>query len=108
MAREWGLYVSRGSGRSSLGIEEPPMFIEPALFLVRPDRSFTTRRCSQCRSGGRLSKLSPGTPRRAERSPTKTAARRGASNVRCTFQAALLLLLGGVAGVPFGLALSQP
>lgn len=38
-AREWGLYVSRGSGRSSLGIEEPPMFIEPALFLVRPDRT---------------------------------------------------------------------
>jgi peroxiredoxin len=38
-AREWGLYVSRGAGRSSLGIEEPPMFVEPALFLVRPDRT---------------------------------------------------------------------
>ena len=38
-AREWGLYVSSGSGRSSLGIEEPPMFVEPALFLVRPDRT---------------------------------------------------------------------
>ena len=38
-AREWGLYASRGSGCSSLGIEEPPMFIEPALFLVRPDRT---------------------------------------------------------------------
>ena len=38
-AREWGLYVSRGSGCSSLGIAEPPMFIEPALFLVRPDRT---------------------------------------------------------------------
>ncbi|NJO36154.1 MAG: AhpC/TSA family protein [Rhodospirillales bacterium] len=38
-AREWGLYVSRGSGLSSLGIEEPPMFVEPALFLVRPDRT---------------------------------------------------------------------
>ena len=38
-AREWGLYVSRGCGRSSLGIEEPPMFVEPALFLVRPDRT---------------------------------------------------------------------
>ena len=38
-AREWGLYVSRGSGCSSLGIEEPPMFIEPALFLVWPDRT---------------------------------------------------------------------
>jgi peroxiredoxin len=38
-ARSWGLYVSSGRGRSSLGIEEPPMFIEPALFLVRPDRT---------------------------------------------------------------------
>lgn len=38
-ARQWGLYVSRGCGRSSLGIEEPPMFVEPALFLVRPDRT---------------------------------------------------------------------
>jgi peroxiredoxin len=38
-ARSWGLYVSSGRGRSSLGIEEPPMFVEPALFLVRPDRT---------------------------------------------------------------------
>jgi len=38
-ARAWGLYISAGSGRSSLGIEEPPLFIEPALFLVRRDRS---------------------------------------------------------------------
>ena len=38
-ARQWGLYVSRGAGVSSLGIEEPPMFVEPALFLVRPDRT---------------------------------------------------------------------
>lgn len=38
-ARAWGLYVSRGRGRSSLGIEEPPLFVEPALFLVRPDRT---------------------------------------------------------------------
>ena len=37
--REWGLYVSRGFGISSLGIEEPPMFVEPALFLIRPDRT---------------------------------------------------------------------
>jgi peroxiredoxin len=35
----WGLYVSRGSGFSSLGIEEPPIFVEPALFLIRPDRT---------------------------------------------------------------------
>ena len=38
-AREWGLYVSCGRGLTSLGIEEPPMFVEPALFLVRPDRA---------------------------------------------------------------------
>jgi peroxiredoxin len=38
-ARAWGLYVSRGRGRSSIGIEEPEMFVEPALFLVRPDRT---------------------------------------------------------------------
>jgi peroxiredoxin len=38
-ARAWGLYVSRGAGASSQGIEEPPMFVEPALFLVRPDRT---------------------------------------------------------------------
>ena len=38
-ARDWGLYISRGAGASSLGIEEPPMFVEPALFLIRPDRT---------------------------------------------------------------------
>jgi peroxiredoxin len=38
-ARDWGLYVSAGAGASSLGIEEPPMFVEPALFLIRPDRT---------------------------------------------------------------------
>jgi hypothetical protein len=34
-ARQWGLYVSRGGGRTSLGIEEPPLFVEPGLFAVR-------------------------------------------------------------------------
>jgi peroxiredoxin len=38
-ARAWALYISRGHGRSSSGIEEPPIFVEPALFLVRPDRT---------------------------------------------------------------------
>lgn len=38
-ARNWGLFISRGTGLSSLGIEEPPIFVEPALFLVRPDRT---------------------------------------------------------------------
>jgi peroxiredoxin len=36
-AREWGLYVSTSRGVTSAGIEEPPLFAEPGLFLVRPD-----------------------------------------------------------------------
>lgn len=36
-ARRFGLYVSRGRGPTSLGIEEPALFVEPALFLVRDD-----------------------------------------------------------------------
>lgn len=37
MARNWGLYISSGIGKTSIGIEEPPLFSEPGLFLVRPD-----------------------------------------------------------------------
>ncbi len=36
-ARNWGLYVSSGIGKTSIGIEEPALFSEPGLFLVRPD-----------------------------------------------------------------------
>jgi peroxiredoxin len=36
-AKAWGLYVSAGRGKSPRGVEEPPFFVEPALFLVRPD-----------------------------------------------------------------------
>lgn len=36
-ARAWGLYISKGRGRSIRGIEEPEFFVEPAMFLVRPD-----------------------------------------------------------------------
>ena len=36
-AREWGLYVSTSRGVTSLGIEEPPLFAEPGLFLMKPD-----------------------------------------------------------------------
>ena len=36
-AREWGLYVSTSRGMTSAGIEEPPLFAEPGIFLVRPD-----------------------------------------------------------------------
>lgn len=36
-AREWGLYVSAGRGKTSIGVEEPAQFSEPGLFLIRPD-----------------------------------------------------------------------
>ena len=36
-ARRWGLYVSSGRGKTSVGIEEPALFSEPALYLVRAD-----------------------------------------------------------------------
>lgn len=36
-ARGWGLYVSTSRGVTSIGIEEPALFCEPGLFLVRPD-----------------------------------------------------------------------
>jgi peroxiredoxin len=37
LAREWGLYVSTGRGTTSIGIEEPELFSEPGIFLVRTD-----------------------------------------------------------------------
>lgn len=36
-ARRWGLYISAGRGKTSAGVEEPALFTEPALYLVRPD-----------------------------------------------------------------------
>ncbi|MGH7121341.1 MAG: peroxiredoxin-like family protein [Acetobacteraceae bacterium] len=36
-ARRWGLYISSGHGMTSTGVEEPALFNEPGLFLVRPD-----------------------------------------------------------------------
>ena len=39
VAREWGLYISSSRGTSSINIEEPPLFSEPGIFLVRPDGS---------------------------------------------------------------------
>lgn len=35
--RQWGLYISKGIGKTSIGIEEPALFLEPGLFLIRPD-----------------------------------------------------------------------
>ena len=36
-AREWGLFISAGRGKTSIGIEEPGLFAEPGLFMVKPD-----------------------------------------------------------------------
>lgn len=36
-ARAWGLHRSAGRGLTSIGIEEPDEFSEPAVYLVRPD-----------------------------------------------------------------------
>jgi peroxiredoxin len=33
-ARDWGLYISTGRGKTSIGVEEPAMFAEPGVFLV--------------------------------------------------------------------------
>ena len=38
-AREWGLYVSAGKGVTGAGIEEPALFSEPGLYLIKPDNS---------------------------------------------------------------------
>ncbi len=36
-ARRWGLYISSGRGMTSAGVEEPALFAEPGLFLIKPD-----------------------------------------------------------------------
>ncbi|MEM7547733.1 MAG: peroxiredoxin-like family protein [Pseudomonadota bacterium] len=38
-AKDWGLYISTSRGMTSIGIEEPPLFSEPGLFMVGPDRA---------------------------------------------------------------------
>jgi peroxiredoxin len=38
-ARAWGLYLSTGRGVTSAGVEEPAIFPEPGVFLLRPDRT---------------------------------------------------------------------
>ena len=38
-ARTWGLYISSGRGVTSAGVEEPALFSEPGVFLVRRDRT---------------------------------------------------------------------
>jgi peroxiredoxin len=39
VARQWGLYISASRGKTSIGIEEPQLFSEPGVFLVKPDRT---------------------------------------------------------------------
>ncbi|WP_417594774.1 peroxiredoxin-like family protein [Oceanospirillum sp.] len=36
-AKDWGLYTSAGRGVTSIGVEEPEVFSEPAVYLLRPD-----------------------------------------------------------------------
>jgi peroxiredoxin len=38
-ARAWGLYISTGRGMTASGVEEPSLFSEPGMFLVRPDHT---------------------------------------------------------------------
>jgi peroxiredoxin len=38
-ARAFGLYLSTGRGKTSIGVEEPAIFAEPGVFLVQPDRT---------------------------------------------------------------------
>jgi peroxiredoxin len=37
VARSWGLYISSSRGMTSAGVEEPKLFSEPGLFVIRPD-----------------------------------------------------------------------
>jgi len=39
VARNWGLYISTSRGKTSIGIEEPALFSEPGVFLIRPDNT---------------------------------------------------------------------
>ncbi len=39
VAREWGLSISTSRGLTSIGVEEPALFSEPGLFIVRPDQT---------------------------------------------------------------------
>jgi peroxiredoxin len=38
-AREWGLYISTGRGKTSIGIDEPALFAEPGLFMINADQT---------------------------------------------------------------------
>ena len=38
-AKKWGLYISAGRGKTSIGIEEPTKFSEPGVFITREDQT---------------------------------------------------------------------
>ncbi|MEL6299772.1 MAG: peroxiredoxin-like family protein [Pseudomonadota bacterium] len=37
--RDLGLYISSSRGKTSTGVVEPDLFVEPGLFLIKPDRT---------------------------------------------------------------------
>ena len=37
VARQWGLCISTSRGLTSMAIEEPALFSEPAVYIVSPD-----------------------------------------------------------------------
>lgn len=39
IAKHWGLYISEGIGKTSIGVEEPKLFPEPGVFLIKPDQT---------------------------------------------------------------------
>ncbi|HEX9791841.1 MAG TPA: peroxiredoxin-like family protein [Kiloniellales bacterium] len=39
LAKDWGLFISTSRGKTSIGIEEPKLFSEPGVFLIRPDQT---------------------------------------------------------------------
>ena len=39
VAKQWGLYISEGIGKTSIGVEEPKRFAEPGIFLIKPDHT---------------------------------------------------------------------
>jgi len=39
VAKQWGLYISEGIGKTSIGVEEPMRFAEPGVFLIKPDHT---------------------------------------------------------------------
>ncbi|WP_212526141.1 peroxiredoxin-like family protein [Actibacterium sp. MT2.3-13A] len=39
VAKDWGLFISTSRGTTSIRIEEPDLFSEPGVFLIRPDQT---------------------------------------------------------------------